>query len=210
LVHQDGGGAGAGGGHIVAGMPQRQWQRRQRPTLLTSAQSSRSPPMRQLMVHPVLGGVSGEGWASLVGGLCPHMLHLDATINGVSSFVIFDGNFLLAARQFSPPEAANSQFWLCSHMHKLCPCVTPLPKPWGHSIIIANSILQGLIFDEYVVGQNWQERGGLVLSLVPLQFLFGSFEYVQNIWSTLIGSNFKKKHVELFFIFIQASIVFYE
>ncbi len=29
--------------------------------------------------------------------------------------------FLLAARQFYPLEAANSQFWLCSHTHKLWP-----------------------------------------------------------------------------------------
>jgi hypothetical protein len=39
-------------------------------------------------------------------------------------------------------------------------------------------------------------------------FLFGSFEYVQIFWSTLIGGNFKKKHVEFSFIFIQASLIF--
>ncbi len=33
-----------------------------------------------------------------------------------------------------------------------------------------------------------------------VQFSMVSFEYVQNFWSTLIGSNFTKKHVELFFI----------
>jgi hypothetical protein len=78
--------------------------------MLTSAPFSRSPPTQQLMVHPALGGVSGEGWASSVDGLCSHRSHLDATINGVSSFVIFDGDFLLAARQFPSPEAANSHF----------------------------------------------------------------------------------------------------
>jgi hypothetical protein len=51
----------------------------------------------------------------------------------------------------------------------------------------------GVNFNEEAVGQNWQGRGVLVLSLVPLQF----FEYVQNFWSTLIGINFKKK-LELF------------
>jgi hypothetical protein len=56
-----------GQGGIVAWNPwRRQWQR---PMMLTSALSSRSPKMRQLMVHPALGGVSGEGWASLVVGL---------------------------------------------------------------------------------------------------------------------------------------------
>ncbi len=34
--------------------------------------------------------------------------------------------------------------------------------------------------------------------------------HVQNFWSSLISSNFKKKHVELFFTFIQASIGFNE
>jgi hypothetical protein len=74
-------------------------------------------------------GVSEERWASSVGGLCPHTWHEDATFNGVSTFVIFDGNFLIPVRQFSPPEAANSQFWLCSCPHKLCPCATTFPKP---------------------------------------------------------------------------------
>jgi hypothetical protein len=60
-------------------------------------------------------------------------------------------------------------------------------------------------FDEEAVGQNWRGRGDFVVlvsrgfgssipSLVPLS--------TYNIfWSTLIGSNFKKKHVELFFHF---------
>jgi hypothetical protein len=65
-------------GHVVAWMPRQRWQR---PTTLTSAPSSRSPPIRQLMAHPALGGVSVEGWVSWFGGLCPHTLHLDATIN---------------------------------------------------------------------------------------------------------------------------------
>jgi hypothetical protein len=54
-------------------------------------------------------------------------------------------SFLLAARQFSPPGAANSQFWLCSGMHKLSPHATTLPKPEERGIIIANSIPQGSI-----------------------------------------------------------------
>jgi hypothetical protein len=49
----------------------------------------------------------------------------------------------LQVRQFSPPGAANSQFWLCSGTHKLSPRATMFPKPEGCSIIIANSILQG-------------------------------------------------------------------
>jgi hypothetical protein len=38
---------------------------------------------------------------------------------------------LLAARQFSPLRAANSQFWLCSGMHKLSLRATTSPKPEG-------------------------------------------------------------------------------
>ncbi len=41
----------------------------------------------------------------------------------------------------------------------------------------------------------------LVLSSVLCSLKVGSFEsieYVQNFWSTLIGSVFKKKHMELF------------
>jgi hypothetical protein len=103
-----------------------------------------------------------------------------------------DGNFLFAAGKFSPPEAANSQFWLCSCMHKLCPHAPKLPKPSGCSIIIANSIPQG-----YKIG-----KGGGFGSLFHS---FESFDYMQNFWSTLIGSNFMKKHVGLFFIFISAA-----
>ena len=102
------------------------------------------------MVHPALGGVSGEGWAPLVGGHCPHMSHLDATINGVSSFVMFDGNFLLAVRQFSPPEAANSQFSLRSRTHKICPRPTTLPKPRAQLSILAKDIPQGSISTKMV------------------------------------------------------------
>jgi hypothetical protein len=47
--------------------------------------------------------------------------------------------------KFSPPEAANSQFWLHSCMHKLCPHATMLPKPSGRGINIANFIPQGSI-----------------------------------------------------------------
>ncbi len=56
-------------------------------------------------------------------------------------------------------------------------------------------------FDEEAVGQNQQRRGVSVLSSVFSYNTLGSFksiEYVQNIWSTLIGSNFKKKHVDFF------------
>ncbi len=88
---------GGRGGYVVAWTPWRQ-RRQQRLTTLTSAPSCRSPLMRQLMVHPALGGVSGEGWASLVGRLCPHTSHLDATINGVSSIVIFDGFFFVSCK----------------------------------------------------------------------------------------------------------------
>ncbi len=141
--------------------------------------------------------------------------HKEATINRVSSFVIFDSIFLLAVRQFSTPEAANSQFWLCSCTHKLCPCTTMLPQPED-----AVSSLQILScrgqFWWIICWSNWQGRGfwfslwflfgsSLVplqflfsYSSVPLWFLFGSFEYVQFCWSTLIGSNFKKKQWNFF------------
>jgi hypothetical protein len=56
------------------------------------------------------------------------------------------GELLLAARQFSPLGAANSQFWIRSRTHKLCPRATTSPKPWGCGIIIANFIIQGSIF----------------------------------------------------------------
>jgi hypothetical protein len=56
----------------------------------------------------------------------------------------------------------------------------------------------GVNFDEKVVGQHQQGRGVLVLSSVLRGSPFESFEYGQTFWSTLIGSNFKKKHVELF------------
>jgi hypothetical protein len=122
------------------------------------------------------GGVSAEGWASSVGGLCPHTLHLDATINGVSSFVMFDGNFLLAVRQFSPPEAANSQFWLRSRTHKICPRPTTLPKPRGIGIIIAKSIPQGSILMNKMLDKIGEGGGFWFSPLWFLRFLFGSFE----------------------------------
>jgi hypothetical protein len=124
-----------------------------------------------LMVHPALGGVLGEGWLSLVGGLCPHTLHEGATINGVSSFVIFDGIFLLAARQFSPLEAANSQFRICSGRRKLCPRATMLQKTvrtWYHH---CNFFPAGVNFDKEAVGKKLQGKGVPVLSLVPFWFL---------------------------------------
>jgi hypothetical protein len=131
-----------------------------------------------------LEGVSGEGLASLVGGLCPHVLHKDATIKEDGSFVIFDGDHLFAAGQFLPLEAPNSRFQLHSGRRKLCPHATMLPKPQGHSIIIANSIPQGSILMKKLLNKIGK-RGSL----------FASFQYVQNYWSTLIGSDFKKKHV---------------
>jgi hypothetical protein len=73
------------------------------------------------------------------------MPHLDVTINGVRCFVIFNGNFLLATIQFLPPEAANSQFWLRSRTHKLCPHATTLPKPSGRSIIQVLQLDLGLL-----------------------------------------------------------------
>jgi hypothetical protein len=91
------------GGRVVAWTPRQ--QRRQRPTMLTSALSCR--------------------------------LKYNIVIKMVS--------FLLAARQFSPPGAANSQFWLRSGMHKLSPHATTLPKPEGRCIIFAHFILQGSI-----------------------------------------------------------------
>ncbi len=91
---------------------------------------------------PRIRGGSGERWASLVGSLCPCTLRKYATIKWDGSFIIFDGDFLYAAGQFSPLKAPNSQFWLHSGRCKLCPHATTLPKPWGHGIIIANSIPQ--------------------------------------------------------------------
>jgi hypothetical protein len=105
----------------------------------------RSPPM-QWMVHSVLGRSqerNGCPWlAAFVLTCCTKML---PSMEFVVCHVIFDGEFLLAARQFSLPEAAKSQFWLHSCMHKLCPHATTLQKPSGHGIIITNSILQGSI-----------------------------------------------------------------
>jgi hypothetical protein len=46
------------------------------------------------------------------------------------------------------------------------------------------------------------KRGGFSTLFRSLLGFFESFEYVQNFWCTLIGSNVKKKHMELFFIFI--------
>ncbi len=75
----------------------------------------------------------GEGLRRGMGvlGWQPLSLHVAfrCYLNRVSSFVIFDGDLLLAVRYFSPPEAANSQFWLGSCTHKLCLRATTLPKP---------------------------------------------------------------------------------
>ncbi len=94
------------------------------------------------------------------------------------SIVIKILSFLLAARRFSPPGAANSQFWLCSVMHKLSPCVTTSPNPEGHGIIIANSILQGSILQLFWWRSCWTKsaREGFQFSH---QFSVESFEYAQ-------------------------------
>jgi hypothetical protein len=47
--------------------------------------------VKQKPSNAAIDDVSGVGWASLVGGLCPHTLHKD--FEGVCSFVMIDGDF---------------------------------------------------------------------------------------------------------------------
>jgi hypothetical protein len=51
------------------------------------------------------------------------------TILQINMYRYQNGEFLLAARHFSPRGVANSQFWLHSRTHKLSPNATMLPKP---------------------------------------------------------------------------------
>ncbi len=87
------------------------------------------------------------------------LLHKVATIQRDGSFVIFNSDFLFAAGQFSPLEAPNSQFWLCSVRRKLCSPATTLPKPQGHSIIIANFIPQGSFLMKKLFNKIGKGRG---------------------------------------------------
>jgi hypothetical protein len=121
------------------------------------------------MVCPALGGgfrrgMGVLGWRPLSSCIARR----DATVKGDESFVIFDGDFLFAAGQFSPPEAPNSRFWLHSGRRKLFPCGTTLPKTMRTQYHRCKFYPTGVNFDEEAIGQNWQERGDLVLSLVPL------------------------------------------
>jgi hypothetical protein len=138
------GAVGGQGEHLIARTPQRWWP--QRPTTLTSALSSKA--LQCNLWYTLHWWVSQEryGHPWLVAFVLTHHTKMRMLpVKGVCSFVIFDGDFLFSARQFSPLEAANSQFWLRSCMHKLFPRATTLPKPQGRGIIIANSIPQGSI-----------------------------------------------------------------
>jgi hypothetical protein len=78
--------------------------------MLTSEPSSISSPMRQLKVHPALGEVSGEGWASSVGGLCPHTSHLDAELGDYMQYAEKRCRKIKSGRiPFSP----KTSLWIC-------------------------------------------------------------------------------------------------
>jgi hypothetical protein len=115
---------------------------------------------------------------------------------------------LVAARQFSPPGAANSQFWLRICTYKLSPRATTSPKPEGHGIIIANYISQGSILMNKLLGrmgEGGKFRFSLRFSLRFLLLLFLGSSLVRTEFLEYFDrydSDFKKKHAELFFIFI--------
>ena len=71
----------------------------------------------------------------------------------------------------------------------------------------------GVDFDEDSIEKNWQERGEIVGSFGLLWFrwylrICCVLPYLTK--STLKSTKFKKKHVELFLVCTQASLVFYE
>jgi hypothetical protein len=72
-----------------------------------------------------------------------------------------------------------------------------LPTPSGCGIKIANYLPQGLILMKMAL-RKIGERG-VVLTITF--FEQASSTYHTDFWGTLITTNFKKKHVELFCVF---------
>ncbi len=103
----------------------------------------------------------------------------------------FGRRFWLIVAYILPGGLWEPWFWLHSGTWQCCPCATAKPELPAWCKNVMRAMPRGLILDEKGIEKKWQ---GGEKCLHTLQRVFGS-----------PNSNFRKKHLELYLLFLSAS-----